>query len=106
MPRPAWGLEEPASTTELVLGELVANAIRYGVGPIRLRLIKDRSLTCEVSDGTAGAPRLRRARSSDEGGRGLFLIAWLTQRWGTRYGMTGKTTRVDQPLDVAHPTAL
>ncbi|MFF7472319.1 SpoIIE family protein phosphatase [Streptomyces sp. NPDC008092] len=97
----AWGLEDLMFTTELVVSELVTNAIRYGVGPVHLRLIKDRSLTCEVSDGSASAPHLRRARLSDEGGRGLFLIAELTQRWGTRYTMTGKTIWAEQALDVA-----
>ncbi|WP_323377588.1 ATP-binding SpoIIE family protein phosphatase [Streptomyces sp. RB17] len=94
----AWGLEEATFTTELVVSELVTNAIRYGSGPIRLRLVKDRSLICEVSDGSTTAPHLRRARLHDEGGRGLFLVARLTERWGTRYTPTGKIIWAEQSL--------
>ncbi|MEU2542326.1 SpoIIE family protein phosphatase [Streptomyces iakyrus] len=87
----AWGLEEAAFVTELVVSELVTNAIRYGEPPIRLRLIRDTSLICEVSDASNTAPHLRRARAFDEGGRGLLLVAQLTQGWGTRHTGNGKT---------------
>jgi PAS domain-containing protein/anti-sigma regulatory factor (Ser/Thr protein kinase) len=87
----AWGLEEASFVTELVVSELVTNAIRYGEPPIRLRLIRDTSLICEVSDASNTAPHLRRARAFDEGGRGLLLVAQLTQGWGTRHTTDGKT---------------
>jgi serine phosphatase RsbU (regulator of sigma subunit)/anti-sigma regulatory factor (Ser/Thr protein kinase) len=92
----AWGLEEDIFTTELVVSELVTNAIRYGLPPIELRLIHERGLICEVSDSSSTSPRLRRARAFDEGGRGLLLVAQLTQRWGTRYTSTGKTIWAEQ----------
>ncbi|MFE1873198.1 SpoIIE family protein phosphatase [Streptomyces sp. NPDC059496] len=85
-----WNLEETAFATELLLSELVTNAIRYGREPIRVRLIFDRSLICEVYDGSSTAPRLRQAASTDEGGRGLYLVAQLAQAWGTRYTAEGK----------------
>ncbi|MDX3797732.1 SpoIIE family protein phosphatase [Streptomyces sp. AK04-3B] len=94
----AWGLEEAAFVTELVVSELVTNAIRYGEPPIRLRLIRDASLICEVSDSSNTAPHLRRARAFDEGGRGLLLVAQLTQGWGTRHTDNGKTIWCAQPL--------
>ncbi|MFD7092569.1 SpoIIE family protein phosphatase [Streptomyces sp. NPDC059896] len=97
----AWGLEEAVFTTELVVSELVTNAIRYAEAPIQLRLIHDRSLICEVSDGSNTAPHLRRARVFDEGGRGLLLVAQLTQSWGTRQGTAGKTIWAEQALPVA-----
>src|SRR5581483_11101200 len=87
----AWQLEETSFVTELVVSELVTNAIRYGSPPIQLRLIRDTALICEVSDGSNTAPHLRRARVFDEGGRGLLLVAQLTQRWGTRHTASGKT---------------
>ncbi|MFF1339367.1 SpoIIE family protein phosphatase [Streptomyces sp. NPDC058290] len=94
-----WGLEEMAFTAELVVSELVTNAYRYGGGtPLVLRLIRDRSLICEVSDSSSTAPHLRRARTTDEGGRGLFLVAQLTERWGTRYTRDGKTVWTEFPL--------
>lgn len=86
-----WGLADLAFTAELVVSELVTNSIRYATGPVMLRLIKDRSLLCEVSDNAHTAPHLRRARRDDEGGRGLFLVAQMSQRWGTRYTGSGKT---------------
>ncbi|KUL45149.1 ATP-binding SpoIIE family protein phosphatase [Streptomyces regalis] len=96
----AWGLQEAAFVTELVVSELVTNAIRYGDVPIGLRLIRDRTLICEVSDASSTAPHLRRARTYDEGGRGLHMVAQLTQGWGTRQTPTGKTIWAEQPLPV------
>jgi anti-sigma regulatory factor (Ser/Thr protein kinase) len=93
-----WGLEETAFVTELVVSELVTNAIRYAHPPIRLRLILDRSLICEVSDSSNTAPHLRRARVYDEGGRGLLLVAQLSQGWGSRQTPRGKTIWAEQPL--------
>ncbi|MGW5256165.1 SpoIIE family protein phosphatase [Streptomyces sp. NPDC004012] len=93
-----WGLEEAAFVTELVVSELVTNAIRYGGSPIRLRLIRDRSLICEVFDGSSTSPHLRRAHAFDEGGRGLLLVAQLTQRWGSRQTDQGKTIWAEQTL--------
>ncbi|MWA06906.1 SpoIIE family protein phosphatase [Actinomadura sp. LD22] len=93
-----WDIGDAAFVTELVVSELVTNAIRHAEGPIRLRLILDRVLTCEVSDGSETAPHLRRARVFDEGGRGLLLVAQLTQAWGTRHTAHGKTIWAEQSL--------
>ncbi|MEU9957374.1 SpoIIE family protein phosphatase [Streptomyces sp. NPDC050982] len=98
----AWGLEEVGFITELVVSELVTNAIRYGAAPIQLRLIRDRTLICEVSDGNSAAPHLRRARTFDEGGRGLLLVSQLTQGWGTRQTTSGKTIWAEQLLPTGH----
>ncbi|MEU1193086.1 SpoIIE family protein phosphatase [Streptomyces sp. NPDC005859] len=94
----AWGLEEMAFTTELVVSELVTNAIRYGKSPIQLRMILKSALTCEVSDASSTAPHLRRARAFDEGGRGLLLVAQLTEHWGTRHHREGKVIWAEQPI--------
>ncbi|WAZ19295.1 SpoIIE family protein phosphatase [Streptomyces cinnabarinus] len=96
-----WGLEETAFVTELVVSELVTNAIRYGEPPIQLRLIRNHSLICEVSDGSSTSPHLRRAHAYDEGGRGLLLVAQLTQRWGSRQTGRGKTIWAEQLLPPA-----
>ncbi|TKA00008.1 ATP-binding SpoIIE family protein phosphatase [Actinacidiphila oryziradicis] len=94
----AWGLDDLGFTTELIISELVTNAIRYGMEPIRLRLIRQGVLICEVSDGSSTSPRLRHARTTDEGGRGLFLVAQFTRRWGTRYTTPGKIIWAEQNL--------
>ncbi|MEU9305375.1 SpoIIE family protein phosphatase [Streptomyces sp. NPDC048269] len=93
-----WQLDELAFVTELVASELVTNAIRYAGGPVGLRLIRDRKLTCEVSDPSSTQPRLRRARETDEGGRGLFLVAQLADRWGSRFTRAGKTIWTEQAI--------
>ncbi|WP_435850392.1 SpoIIE family protein phosphatase [Streptomyces olindensis] len=93
-----WGLGEATFVTELVVSELVTNAIRYAGPPIQLRLILDRRLICEVSDASSTAPHLRRARVYDEGGRGLLLVAQLCQGWGTRHTCQGKTIWAEQAL--------
>ncbi|MEU3337565.1 SpoIIE family protein phosphatase [Streptomyces sp. NPDC006668] len=98
----AWDLDDLAFTTELVVSELVTNAVRHATGPLQLRLLRDRALICEVSDGSSTSPRLRRARTEDEGGRGLFLVAQLTERWGTRYTPDGKVIWTEQPLPAPH----
>ncbi|MFJ1785569.1 SpoIIE family protein phosphatase [Streptomyces anulatus] len=94
----AWGLEELAFATQLVVSELVTNAVRYAGGPLGLRLIRDRTLVCEVADTGHTSPHLRHSAADDEGGRGLFIVAQLVQRWGTRYTPTGKTIWTEQAL--------
>ncbi|MCE0446241.1 ATP-binding protein [Streptomyces tricolor] len=94
-----WGLDEAAFTTELMVSELVTNAIRYGRPPIRLRLIhRGNTLISEVYDSSGTTPHMRRARIFDEGGRGLLLVAQLAERWGTRHDRVGKTVWAEQSL--------
>ncbi|MFG3204172.1 SpoIIE family protein phosphatase [Streptomyces sp. NPDC048192] len=93
-----WGLDDLGFATELVLSELVTNAIRHGAEPIHVRLIRDRTLICEVADGSNTAPHLRYAATTDEGGRGLFLVSQMTERWGVRYSPRGKVIWAEQEL--------
>ncbi|MET8025500.1 SpoIIE family protein phosphatase [Streptomyces avermitilis] len=95
----AWDVDdETAFNTQLIVSELVTNAVRYGNPPFELRLIHDRTLTCEVRDAGSAAPHLRHAGTGDEGGRGLFITAQLAQAWGTRYTPPGKTIWTEQAL--------
>ncbi|WP_338674422.1 SpoIIE family protein phosphatase [Streptomyces sp. SCSIO 30461] len=94
----AWGIDDLVFPTELIVSELVTNAIRHGEGPLHLRLILDRVLVCEIADAAHTSPHLRHSTPDDEGGRGLFIVAQLVQRWGTRYGASGKTIWTEQAL--------
>ncbi|WP_317441328.1 SpoIIE family protein phosphatase [Streptomyces collinus] len=104
-----WGLQDTVFSTELILSELLTNAIRYGAPPVRVRMLFGATLICEVSDGSNTSPRLRRAATTDEGGRGLFLVSQFAHRWGTRYAPQGKVIWAEQTLDQSRepdPTAL
>jgi serine phosphatase RsbU (regulator of sigma subunit)/anti-sigma regulatory factor (Ser/Thr protein kinase) len=93
-----WDLDELVFTAELVVSELVTNAIRYAEGSVRLRLIRERTLVCEVFDHGSTAPHVRHPRTTDEGGRGLLLVSQVTQRWGTRFLPDGKIIWAELPL--------
>ncbi|MBL1083958.1 SpoIIE family protein phosphatase [Streptomyces actinomycinicus] len=100
-----WGLEPLVATVESLVGEMVSNAIRHGDGPSRLRLIQHRALTCEVSDASTGQPRPRHPGTLDEHGRGLYLVARLSRRWGSRSAADGKVVwaELDLPSTAAAP---
>ncbi|MFF4484783.1 SpoIIE family protein phosphatase [Streptomyces sp. NPDC001520] len=93
-----WDLDDLSMTTELLASELVGNVVRHAKGPVRLRLLRTDCLVCEVSDGSLTTPRIRHALETDESGRGLQLVAALSQRWGTRYTATGKCIWTEQSL--------
>ncbi|MFD7497637.1 SpoIIE family protein phosphatase [Streptomyces sp. NPDC059832] len=101
----AWGLDDLVDTTELLVSELVTNALRYGEGEIRLRLLRDRTLVCEVWDAGLVQPRRRRARDTDEGGRGLQLVGLLSVAWGSRRTPRGKTVWFELALPDGEPAA-
>ncbi|GHJ95156.1 hypothetical protein SNE510_46750 [Streptomyces sp. NE5-10] len=101
----AWGLDALVDTVELLVSELVTNALRYGEGEIRLRLLRDRTLVCEVWDAGLVQPRRRRAKDTDEGGRGLQLVGLLSASWGSRRTPRGKTVWFELALPDGGPTA-
>ncbi|MEU6541518.1 SpoIIE family protein phosphatase [Streptomyces sp. NPDC047000] len=94
----AWGLNDLVFTTELLVSELIGNVVRHSRGPIQLRLLYGDELTCEVYDASQTMPRIQRAADTDEGGRGLQLVAAMASRWGARYTPTGKCIWTEQPL--------
>ncbi|MFD8421622.1 SpoIIE family protein phosphatase [Streptomyces sp. NPDC059466] len=95
----AWGLAGPEGPMKLIVGELVADAVRHGAGPIGLRLIHHHVLTVEVSHADFSARRMRGARDVDEHGRGPAMIARLSRRRGTRPERDGRVrwAEVDLP---------
>lgn len=95
----AWNLpDDTGDATELIVSELVTNAVRYGSPPVKLRLILDRGLTCEIWDAGTTVPHMKYAGAADESGRGLFIISQLATLWGTRYAPQGKTVWSEQSL--------
>ncbi|MEV4946956.1 SpoIIE family protein phosphatase [Streptomyces sp. NPDC053755] len=94
----AWGLTELADVCELVVSELVGNALRYGNGPGELRLLRGERLVVEVSDTGPDLPQIQHADLSDEGGRGLQLINMLCRRWGSCRTVTGKVVWAEQNM--------
>jgi anti-sigma regulatory factor (Ser/Thr protein kinase) len=77
---------------ELIVSELVTNAVRHGRPPVELRLRRavDR-LFVDVHDAAAAPPRMRHAGPADDSGRGLLIVATLSERWGTRHTDNGKS---------------
>jgi hypothetical protein len=97
-PMRRWELEELIPTTELLVSELVTNAVRYSRGEVTLRLVNEKALVCEVLDTSAALPRLRQAGGEDENGRGLQVVRQLSKRWGARRTPNGKVVWCEQPL--------
>jgi serine phosphatase RsbU (regulator of sigma subunit) len=93
-----WGLAELIPTTELLVSELVTNAVRYAQGKIGLRLILEGGLVCEVLDDSAALPRIRHPGEEDERGRGLQVVSQVAQRWGARRTPSGKVVWCEQAL--------
>src|SRR5580698_4118814 len=97
-PMKRWDLEDLIPTTELLVSELVTNAVKYSRGDVTLRLVNEKALVCEVLDNSGALPRLRQANGEDENGRGLQVVRQLSQRWGARRTPTGKVVWCEQPL--------
>ncbi|MFE2425306.1 SpoIIE family protein phosphatase [Streptomyces sp. NPDC059373] len=85
-----WDLEPLTEATELLVSEIVTNAVRYAERPITLRLLRTDVLRCEVGDDAPTLPRMRHAQPQDEGGRGLYLVSRMAQRWGATRLSAGK----------------
>ncbi|MCL8012149.1 SpoIIE family protein phosphatase [Streptomyces sp. AS02] len=99
-----WDLDDLVESTELLVSEVVANAVRFASRPIVLRLLRTDVLRCEVEDDSPIVPRMRHARLSDEGGRGLFLVDQLARRWGVTRVSTGKVVWFEQALPPVQDT--
>ncbi|MFF0200868.1 SpoIIE family protein phosphatase [Streptomyces sp. NPDC005017] len=93
-----WGLDPLTDTTELLVTEVVANAVRVTTRPLTLRLLRTDVLRVEVRDDSPQLPRLGHARLDDENGRGLFLVDQLALRWGVTRVSGGKIVWFEQRL--------
>ncbi|MFB9376894.1 SpoIIE family protein phosphatase [Kineococcus gynurae] len=98
----AWELEVGLQA-EMVVSELVANAVLHGWGDVGLRLFDlDDRLRIEVEDDSPEHPRLVDARPEGTGGHGMRVVASLGD-WGTTRTARGKIVWVEIPL--ARPPA-
>jgi serine phosphatase RsbU (regulator of sigma subunit)/anti-sigma regulatory factor (Ser/Thr protein kinase) len=95
-----WGLADLIPVAELLVSELVTNAVRYAQNKIGLRLVLEGGLFCEVFDDSAALPRLRQAADDDERGRGLQVVSQIAQRWGSRRTVSGKVVWCELALPV------
>ncbi|PWI14346.1 PAS sensor protein [Streptomyces sp. Act143] len=87
-----WGLGRLVRPTELLVSELVTNAVRHSHSrPIELRLVRGETLLCEVDDDDHELPTLLSAGPTDEFGRGLRIVSTLAREWGTSRTSAGKT---------------
>ncbi|MET7304602.1 SpoIIE family protein phosphatase [Embleya sp. NPDC005575] len=93
-----WELSDLSDVTELVVSELVGNALRYGVAPGQLRLLRHDRLVVEVSDTGPDLPQIQHSSLSDEGGRGLQLINMLCRGWGSCRTPNGKIVWAEQDI--------
>nr|WP_051830911.1 SpoIIE family protein phosphatase [Streptomyces violens] len=94
-----WGLESAADTAELLVSEIVTNAVRHAhTEHLVLRLVRTDALLCEVSDDDHSLPQLLSVEDEDEFGRGLRVVSRLAREWGTSRTSTGKTVWFEQSL--------
>jgi len=98
-PLKRWGLEDLIDTSELLVSELVTNAIKYANGEVLLRLILEPdSLVCEVHDSSPALPRVLQVDKDAENGRGLHVVSQMSSRWGARRTLTGKVVWCEQAV--------
>jgi hypothetical protein len=97
-PLEKWQLGTFVPITQLLVSELVTNAIRYAEGPVTLRLICEDTLVCEIADSSPALPQLRDAAGDDEPGRGLQIVSHLSHRWGSRRTPAGKVVWCEQQI--------
>lgn len=100
-----WGLGEHRHVAELLISELVTNAVRYGEGQIHVTVrSQDGTLRFEVEDqGPAASLRARLPHDGEEGGRGLHLVSLLSSRWGSVPTATGKAIWFELPAPRPFP---
>jgi anti-sigma regulatory factor (Ser/Thr protein kinase) len=105
-PLEKWDLASMVPTTQLLVSELVTNAIRYTHGPVTLRLLLERTLVCEIADSSPAPPRMRYAAGDDESGRGLQIVSQLSLRWGARRTAGGKIVWCEQQFPRGYVPAI
>ena len=93
-----WNLERALDVVQLLVSEIVGNAIRHAGGALeaRVRLLAD-SVRIGVVDASTELPVMREVSEYSESGRGLHLVDSLSQRWGTDMLHPGKQVWFEIP---------
>ncbi|WP_280702178.1 SpoIIE family protein phosphatase [Kitasatospora sp. GP82] len=99
----SWNLRALTDLAELLTSELITNALVHAGAPTEVRIFRSTVLTVEVADIDSHAPKIRRARESDEGGRGMHLVNELAHRWGSRSTAAGKVVWFELELPPGGP---
>lgn len=88
----AWGLAHLSRGAVMVGHELVANALRHGLPPAVLRLLRrGDSIVIEVGDASEQEPRLTEIDNhTSTSGRGMHIVSKLARSWGVRRHQGGK----------------
>ena len=91
-----WGLERLSADAQLVVSELVTNALRHARTPVRVSVSRrERGLRVQVSDGSADGPKAGPVHPLSESGRGLPLVSALTTGWFIESAHPGKRVTAD-----------
>ncbi len=98
----AWSTDELLDEAELVLSELVTNALVHTDGGAGLALRFDgaeRRLRIAVEDSSTRSPHGRDAPPDALGGRGLSIVDAVADTWGVDVGPDGKTVWADLAVE-------
>ncbi|MGW1051757.1 SpoIIE family protein phosphatase [Streptomyces sp. NPDC002521] len=94
-----WGLPQAVETAELLVSEVVTNAVRHAVSePVGLRVVRTDALLFEVTDDEPGLPAMLSAGPYDESGRGLRVVSRLAREWGASATGHRKTVWFEQAV--------
>ncbi|GLX47397.1 hypothetical protein Shyhy01_03470 [Streptomyces hygroscopicus subsp. hygroscopicus] len=95
----AWGLPQTVETAELLVSEVVSNAVQHAEGDrVGLRVVRTDALLFEVTDDEPALPAMIAAGPRDEYGRGLRVVSRLAREWGASATGHRKTVWFEQPV--------
>lgn len=102
----AWGHDTLTADAALIVSELATNALTHAASPFRAVVDRRRGgLRIGVEDTTLVPLERREAAADDVSGRGVDIVAALSERWGYSPVPGGKVVWAELPLDPTHSRA-